>query len=494
MKAREVGRYPSYLPEGDTHPYRTGAWRPNQIEWDADELDVVEGAIPRDLDGLYLRNTENPLLPPFERYHPFDGDGVVHAIRFRGGAASYKSRFVRTKGLLAELEAKAPLFAGIAESPALSKQKGWGAREGMKDASSTDVVVHRGKVITTFYQCGDAYAFDAETMDWLGAETWGGRFPSDTGISAHPKVCERTGEMHYFRYGKHAPYMHYGVVDANGQVVCDVPIALPGPRLPHDMAISDRFVVLNDFPMYWDPDLLVKGVHRPRFNRELPSRFAVVPRRGRADEVRWFEAAPTYALHFVNAFEDGRELVLDGYAQDTPMPKPKPEHGEHAWLMSQVSLDSLGTRLRRWRFDLETGKTREEELSRTLSEFPANNARVAGRRHRHVFAMTAKPGWFLFDGLLATDLEKGTQARHAYEDGVYASEAQVAPRPGKEGEDDAYLVTFVSDTVRDVSECHVFDAKRVADGPIAKIRLPERIASGTHACWAPSELLARSGA
>ena len=33
----------------------------------------------------------------------------------------------------------------------------------------------------------------------------------------------------------------------------------------------------------------------------MPSRFAVVPRRG--GEVRWFDADPTYVLHFVNAYD-----------------------------------------------------------------------------------------------------------------------------------------------------------------------------------------------
>jgi carotenoid cleavage dioxygenase len=29
----------------------------------------------------------------------------------------------------------------------------------------------------------------------------------------------------------------------------------------------------------------------------------------------------------------------------------------------------------------------------------------------------------------------------------------------------------------------VFDAAHVDAGPVAKLRLPERISSGTHACW-----------
>jgi carotenoid cleavage dioxygenase-like enzyme len=58
-----VRKFWSTLPEDDDHPYRTGPWRPQTTEWDADGLNAVEGQVPRDLDGIYLRNTENPLHP-----------------------------------------------------------------------------------------------------------------------------------------------------------------------------------------------------------------------------------------------------------------------------------------------------------------------------------------------------------------------------------------------------------------------------------------------
>ena len=46
-------------------------------------------------------------------------------------------------------------------------------------------------------------------------------------------------------------------------------------------------------------------------------------------------------------------------------------------------------------------------------------------------------------------------------------------------------MTFTTDMVRDCSECLVLDAHDIAAGPIARVRLPERISSGTHSCWAP---------
>ncbi|CNB35306.1 dioxygenase [Mycobacterium tuberculosis] len=93
-----VGKYLSTLPEDDDHPYRTGPWRPQTTEWDADDLTTVTGEVPADLDGIYLRNTENPLHPAFATYHPFDGDGMIHVVGFRDGKAFYRNRFIRSSG------------------------------------------------------------------------------------------------------------------------------------------------------------------------------------------------------------------------------------------------------------------------------------------------------------------------------------------------------------------------------------------------------------
>src|SRR5690606_31955310 len=281
MDVDVVGRLLSTLPEDDNHPYRTGPWRPQTTEWKADDLRVVEGAIPHDLDGVYLRNTENPLHPAIKNYHPFDGDGMIHVVGFRDGKAFYRNRFVRTDGLLAENEAGKPLWAGMAEMPDWAvREDGWGARRRMKDASSTDVTVHRGRALTSFWQCGDLYRVDPYTAETLGKEDWNGGFPFHWGVSAHPKVDEATGELLFFNYSKEAPYMKYGVVDENNDLVHYIDVPLPGPRLPHDMAFTENYAILNDLPLFWDPALLEHDIHLPRYHRDMPSRFAVIPRRG----------------------------------------------------------------------------------------------------------------------------------------------------------------------------------------------------------------------
>ncbi len=188
MNVEVVGRSVSTLPADDDHPYRTGAWRPNFVEYDATDLDVI-GEIPADLDGVYLRNTENPVhdvdrpaLPPVRRRRHGAHDPlrrrprrVPQPLRAHGRASRPSS------------EAGARAVGRHPRRPATQslRDDGWGARTRMKDASSTDVVVHAGRALTSFYQCGDLYVLDPVTLEQLGRETWNGEFPTDWGISAH---------------------------------------------------------------------------------------------------------------------------------------------------------------------------------------------------------------------------------------------------------------------------------------------------------------------
>ena len=485
MRATVVRQYESKLPANDPHPYRTGPWTPNTVEVDASELDLVAGEIPRELAGVYLRNTENPLFDAISgRYHPFDGDGMIHAIRFEDGKASYRNRFVRTAGLVAELEAGAALWAGILERPALSKRDGWGARPRMKDASSTDVIVHARRAITTFYQCGDPYLLDPTTLDTVGvAKLHHPSFGKGTTMSAHPKVDEATGELLFFNYSCEAPYCHVGIADATGALVRTIPVPLPGPRLPHDMAFTPRFAILGDFPYFYEPEKMAQGVYHAKYYPELGSRFALVPRDG--SPIRWFEASPTYVLHWVNAYEEGDEVVLEGYHQGAPVPAHSKTDTAISLFMKSLDTHSLKTRLHRWRFDLKTGKTREEQISDQCTEFPSIHSGFGGRKHRYVYEMLGEPGFFLFNGLQRTDMVTGRKSTHMFPKGVFASESPFCPRPGATEEDDGWVVTFTIDVAGDCSECQIFDAKDIAAGPIARVRLPMRISSGTHATWAP---------
>ena len=140
------------------NPYLKGLFEPVDTEYIAntDSLKVI-GEIPKDLNGMYVRNSHNQAHEPLGTYHPFDGDGMVHSIRFENGKAEYRNRFIETIGFLAE-QAKGgkSLWPGMLE-PHLETYRGWGAMGTMKDNAGVDVMGHNGKILASMPQCGAPY-------------------------------------------------------------------------------------------------------------------------------------------------------------------------------------------------------------------------------------------------------------------------------------------------------------------------------------------------
>jgi len=81
MTSQVVNRIrPSLIP--GQHPYMSGAFAPNYTEFNATDLEVI-GEVPKRLNGVYLRNTQNPVHQPLGTPHVFDGDGMLHLLSFR---------------------------------------------------------------------------------------------------------------------------------------------------------------------------------------------------------------------------------------------------------------------------------------------------------------------------------------------------------------------------------------------------------------------------
>jgi carotenoid cleavage dioxygenase-like enzyme len=457
----------------NANPFLTGLFAPVSREITADELPVI-GEVPKDLDGVYLRNGPNPTLEPRGRYHWFDGDGMVHAVAFRDGKATYRNRWIQTAGFMTEQEAGHAIWPGLMDRPDSSVPKGGGSDGWLKDTANTDLIFHNGYALALWYQCGLPYRLNALTLESQGVENFKGALRRT--VSAHAKVDEHTGELFFFDYATKSPFLTYNVVSPSGELIHHTSIDLPGPRLPHDMAITEHYSILMDLPLFWDPQLLPKNIHKVTYYPDLPSRFAILPRYGKSGEVRWFEATPCFIYHVVNSWEEGDEIIMDACRVVEPRPKSAPGEGELARMQAFLRLEA---QLWRWRFNLKTGAVKEEQLDEATTEWPTINRLRLGRKSRYAYNAYVPR----FNGLVKYDIEKGTTAEYLFGPGRIGSEAPFAPRVGAKDEDDGYVVTFVADANTNSSEVLILDAKTFSSGPVARVQLPQRMPVGFHALW-----------
>ena len=76
--------------------YQRIPFTPVTKEITAESLEV-DGTIPADLSGLYVRNGPNPSGEITPQQHYFSGDGMIHGVHIEAGQAKwYRNRFVRT--------------------------------------------------------------------------------------------------------------------------------------------------------------------------------------------------------------------------------------------------------------------------------------------------------------------------------------------------------------------------------------------------------------
>lgn len=488
-------------PVFDAHPWMIeqaalrDAYAPIQHELDVsfDAQSAPEriiGQIPDDLEGMYVRNGPSPIHAPIGRYHWFDGDGMLQAVRFKNGQVRQISRWVQTQALHAERAAGRALSGGLkSKMPA-----GALIDDALKNTANTDVKAHAGRLLAMWYRGGDVYCCDPDTLATQGtlAELTDEPRLKGLQISAHGKVCPRTGEFLFFAYGNRPPYMHYGVLGADSTLKTLIPVALPGPRLPHDMAFTEHYSILHDFPLINDPEALTAGRYSLSFDQDLPSRFAIVPRHGSEADIRWFEASPRYMLHVANAWEEtnaaGQTVIV---MVGTPYQMPKRFDGS---LDVQRLLFTIGTNgtdyeLYEWRFNLATGQTQERVLDDILTvEFPVIHPDYQGVKNRYLYMVqmgrTRTIEQPRFSGLVRHDLKDNSSVVWHPGPGYWFSEPGFAPRKGGSGlEDDGYLVGYVWNGREQRSECWVTDARDLTRGPVARIVLPGRVPHGFHAGW-----------
>src|SRR3954454_5835433 len=274
----------------DVNAYLSGNYAPVADEITATDLPTV-GRIPAALAGRYFRTGPNPHGSPMTPFHWFLGDGMIHGVQIRDGAAQwYRNRWVRTDSI----------------ADALGEPRRSGPAQPMYDVSNTNVLGFAGRILSL---TEGAYPYELspelDTMQRFA----GGTLPH--GMTAHPKIDPRTQELVGFSYWWEEPYLYFHTVDTSGNVTRSVPIDLPRPVSMHDFAITEHYALFFDQPYVFDLEIAAAQGFPFRWRGDLPARVGVLPRDGGSNDIRWFETDTCYCFHPMNAYEaaDGTIVV-----------------------------------------------------------------------------------------------------------------------------------------------------------------------------------------
>lgn len=437
----------------------------------------IRGTLPVGLEGVFVRNGPNPAVIPGGRYHIFDGDGMLHALTIRDGQVSYRNRWIRTAGFDIERTAGRQMFGGMTDLAGTDREAGreLAARgETLKNVANTHVVEHAGHLLA-LWEAGLPYEV-TRGLDTVGRYDFDGALGGP--MTAHPKVDPVTGEMVFFGYQPFPPYLTLHTVDATGALVRSVDIDIANPVMIHDFAITDRYAVFLDAPAVFDLKAGLAGDPFVQWRPHEGCRIGVIDRAATSDTTRWFEVEPGYVFHFLNAFEDGDTVHLDGCRQA----------GFNMAQSDEEAANPARTPLTRFTADLAAGTGRIQQLDDRSGDFPRTADSVIGQPYRYGYVATLdeRSGFGDFTSVTKYDLSAGTSESHRYGSADTTGEVVFAADPDGTNEDDGWLLSWVHNHADDASRVVILDARAPKEGPVAEVMLPRRVPFGFHGSWLPT--------
>ncbi|HEU4729188.1 MAG TPA: carotenoid oxygenase family protein [Kofleriaceae bacterium] len=446
----------------------------------------IAGVVPRELSGtLYRVGPSQRILPPEGNagLHLFDGDGLVQKLEFSSGQVTHTSRFVRTASFM--LEQQSGRF----------NQHGLGTRARepvravpMRQQQNTHVIAHAGRLLALVESALPVeLAFDS--LRRLGNHDFG--LPlAGRPLAAHPKRVDDRDELFIHSCYPVAPYLQLHRIDRRGAVVWSADIELPAATWVHDIALTERHVIVPLSPVVLDVEQ-EDGVWIPTDPYAAvagqPLGWIVCSRDDGRVCARIDSAEPALIVHTGRAWDDGADLVVEAVTYDDAA-------AYLAWLQVVRAggwVPRSQARYARHRLDLARGRASSVTLIERASEFPRTDDRTIGGPARTTYlAIGAAPAGAAepapWDRIARLDGATGALVEHRLPPGVWPGEPVFAPRHPGAAEDDGFVLVIGYDDARDRSLLFVLDAGDLAAAPLATLELAARVPFGFHGSFVPA--------
>eukprot|EP00798_Chlamydomonas_sp_ICE-L_P006099 gene6099-2697_t len=471
------------------------------------DVTQIEGSIPEELEGTYFRNGPGLQVnhAAYER-HPFDGDGCLISLAIKNGKAFFRNKYIQTPKFVEEQAAGKLLYRSAFCKGAADGSPFFNPLDlDFKSVANTGVLHWAGRVMA-LWEGGLPFDLDPSTLATKGETDLDGQIGRR--LSGHYRITTdpETGVKSLITFAAETSHTLF------------VPITFV-----HDMVVTDSYYILVLGPLEFDMKRFVteyiwgqssiaqclkytgKGNTKClNYTGKGSTKILLYPRPGRPGseqrKPQRFETEPFFPFHHVNAFDvdsDATKLVIDTIGWD------KVDFNISAFDMSlDMYVGSKRPEYRRLVVDLESGCVQHKKLTTKTMEFPTMNSAYTARRHRYSYFIGVKdclvsPAQLLMKvdadpeiGLTTPLSEVGPDAakvdqftlerrqvgpdaakvdQYTLERRQFPGEPMFVPRKNGTAEDDGWIADIM-----------IFNAQRIADGPLATIHLPHTIPSSFH--------------
>jgi len=430
-----------------------------------EERDIIEIPLESNsiIKGIYFRNGPNS-NDYDKKSHLFDGNGMIHYIKFENDKIIYGNKHVQTNRLKYETKYKKSLFDNMGSlnlktiltkfiqrllnnaDPLLKNGSG---------TANTSVIMHANKIFALHE--GDfpyelKYNYITNQLETIGRINFDNKLKHN--INAHPKIDIENGDLIVLGYNFiKNPYCKISFINNIGNLYKTVNINLDEPTMIHEIGITKDYVVILDLAIKFSFKKLITFKY-PIYTSKKTSKLGFLNKN--TSKINWCNLdKPTIIFHIANCWQENNVLILYAicYNENT---------------FDIFDLDEQKPFLTRFEICLVDFKLLKREIVNNIpGEFPVVDDSKIGLPTKNIFySKISKNG---FSGIVKYNVDEQSNKVLDFEQGLYCGENQII--------NDKYILSIIYNSHSQKSEIHVFDFDF---NIILKVNLPINIPFGFH--------------
>ena len=445
---------------------------------------TLQGVLPNWLTGVLLRTGPAKFEVGEQSYrHWFDGLAMLYRFSFEENQIHYTNRFLQSRSYLDALETgqiQRSEFGTNPQRSLLTRLLNMFNDRPSTDNGNVNVTVLTDQVVAVT-ETPNPVAFDPTTLQTIGDFEYTDNLAGQT-TTAHPHFdFKRNQTISYqIQFGRRSAYAIYSIDAGTKQRRLLSQIPVKKPAYIHSFPVSEQYIVLVECPLVVNPLRLATirfhqtpFIENYRWHPEQGTRFHIINRED-GSLVNTCEGDSFFAFHYVNAFEQNGNLVVD--ASSYP----------DASIINGLYLKNLrsGTeaihegKLIRYYVPLQGKSVSSEPLSDALVEFPRiHYKRCNGQPYQFVYGGDSYQTHNFIDQLVKVDVKTGAM-KSWQQQGCYPGEPVFVAAPNASAEDEGVILSLVLNASQRKTFLLVLEARSFEE--IARAEVPHIIPFGFH--------------